>query len=176
MSGGFFRGTTIEQDQRFGNAHEKLLREQTFSSVLKKRVDISKVNMEVIKPWVSSKIHELLQIDDEVLYSYIVNMLEESDTPDPKAMQVSLTGFLEDKTQGFMESLWLVLVEAQESPGGIPESFVRRKMEELRAGREEKERMRERIREAERRSQRKEDEGGRRRTRAGRRSRWDAPA
>ncbi|KAJ1724384.1 hypothetical protein LPJ53_001340 [Coemansia erecta] len=183
MSGGFFRGTTIEQDRRFGDARTKLLREQTFSSALKRPVDLSKVNMEVIKPWLSSKIHTLLQIDDEVLYEYIVNMLEESDAPDPKAMQVSLTGFLEDKTQEFMESLWLVLLEAQESPAGIPESFVRRKMEELRERREEKEKLRGNIRAAEQRGGGTAGGAGsgggggaERRTRTGRRSRWDAPA
>ncbi|KAJ1862848.1 hypothetical protein LPJ73_000664, partial [Coemansia sp. RSA 2703] len=176
MSGGFFRGTTLEQDQRFGNADAKLLQTQKFSSILSQPVDISKINMEVIKPWVGSKIRSTLGIDDEVLHEYIVGMLEESSRPDPRTMQVRLTGFMEDGASGFMDSLWRVLLEAQGSPGGIPESFVRAKMDELRAAREEKERVRERIRAAERRSGAVEGAGAARRTRTGRRSRWDAPA
>ncbi|KAJ2864470.1 hypothetical protein GGI22_001722, partial [Coemansia erecta] len=64
-------------------------------------------------------------------------MLEESPIPDPKLMQVNLTGFLESMTQEFMQSLWKVLLEAQRSPGGIPESFIRRKIDELKRNREQ---------------------------------------
>ncbi|KAJ2260080.1 Serine/arginine repetitive matrix protein 1 [Coemansia sp. RSA 376] len=127
MSGAFFRGTNLAQDQRFGDATQKLISQTSFSSVLKKRVDMSKVNMEVIKPWISRKINELLGIDDEVLFEYVVNMLQESNTPDGKAMQVNLTGFLEAKTVEFMQSLWTLLLEAQKGLGGVPESLIRGK-------------------------------------------------
>ncbi|KAJ2718813.1 Serine/arginine repetitive matrix protein 1 [Coemansia sp. Benny D115] len=149
MVGGFFRGTNIEQDQRFGDASKKLRDQMSFSSVLKKRVDLGKVNMEVIKPWISNEIINILGIEDEVLFEYIVNMLDESNTPDPKTMQVNLTGFLEGKTQGFMQSLWEVLLEAQESPTGIPESFIRNKVEELRVKKEEQEKIRANVQAAE---------------------------
>ncbi|KAJ2254690.1 Serine/arginine repetitive matrix protein 1 [Coemansia sp. RSA 455] len=127
MSGAFFRGTNLAQDQRFGDATQKLITQTSFSSVLKKRVDMSKVNMEVIKPWISRKINELLGIEDEVLFEYVVNMLQESNTPDGKAMQVNLTGFLETKTAEFMQSLWTLLLEAQKGLGGVPESLIRGK-------------------------------------------------
>lgn len=52
--------------------------------------------------------------------------------PDPKRMQINLTGFLTTKTLAFMSSLWNLLLEAQDSPGGIPISFVEAKKEELR--------------------------------------------
>ncbi|KAI7832054.1 PWI domain-containing protein [Kickxella alabastrina] len=175
MAGTFFRGTNIEQDQRFGNANLKLMQQTSFSSVLKKRVDSTKVNMEVIKPWISNKIFELLGLEDEVLFEYIVNMLQESTTPDPKVMQVNLTGFLESKTQDFMQSLWEVLVEAQKSPGGIPESFIKTKVEELRIKREEQDMIKANIRAADERLQGSVVDSARR-TRSGRRSRWDAPA
>ncbi|KAJ1946999.1 separin protein [Kickxella alabastrina] len=175
MAGTFFRGTNIEQDQRFGNANLKLMQQTSFSSVLKKRVDSTKVNMEVIKPWISNKIFELLGLEDEVLFEYIVNMLQESTTPDPKVMQVNLTGFLESKTQDFMQSLWEVLVEAQKSPGGIPESFIKTKVEELRIKREEQDMIKANIRAADERLQGSVVDNARR-TRSGRRSRWDAPA
>ncbi|KAJ2307857.1 hypothetical protein IWW54_004251 [Coemansia sp. RSA 2705] len=148
MSGGFFRGTTIDQDQRFGDGSKQMMKQATFSRLLKKPVDMKRVNMEAIKPWISDKIFELLEIEDDVLFEYVVNLLEESDKPDPRAMQVNLTGFLEQKAPEFMHSLWTVLLEAQKGEGGIPESFIRKKMEELKRKREDEERAAERIRES----------------------------
>ncbi|KAJ2609795.1 hypothetical protein H4S08_003905 [Coemansia sp. RSA 1365] len=92
---------------------------------------MSKVNMEAIKPWISNRINELIGIDDDVLQEYVINMLEETERPDARIIQVNLTGFLEDKTQEFMQSLWSVLLEAQKSQGGVPESFIQTKIEEL---------------------------------------------
>ncbi|KAJ2744819.1 separin protein [Coemansia sp. BCRC 34301] len=179
MSGAFFRGTSLAQDQRFGDATQKLIAQTTFSSILKKRIDMAKVNMQVIKPWISQKINSLLGIEDDVLFEYVVNMLEESDKPDGKAMQVNLTGFLESKTEEFMQSLWSVLLEAQKGPGGIPESLIRGKVQEMKRERVEQVRMREAIRMADARA--REGTGSRaavseRRTKSGRKSRWDTPS
>ncbi|KAJ2439329.1 Serine/arginine repetitive matrix protein 1, partial [Coemansia sp. RSA 2424] len=148
MSGAFFRGTSLAQDQRFGDATQKLISQTKFNSILKKRIDMTKINMEVIKPWISRKINELLGIEDDVLFEYIVNMLQESDNPDGKAMQINLTGFLEFKTEEFMQSLWTILLEAQKGPGGIPESLIRDKVEDIKRERVEQVRMREAIRAA----------------------------
>ena len=37
---------------------------------------MTKVNLDVIKPWVTNRVTELLGIEDEVLIEYIFNMLE----------------------------------------------------------------------------------------------------
>ena len=47
-------------------------------------------------------------------------------------MQINLTGFLTDSTPAFMLALWSLLIEAQDSPAGIPRSFVEEKKEEMR--------------------------------------------
>ncbi len=57
-------------------------------------------------------------------------------TPDPKKMQINLTGFLTDSTPIFMAALWNLLIEAQTSPAGIPQSFVEEKKEEMRRAKE----------------------------------------
>lgn len=57
-------------------------------------------------------------------------------TPDPKKMQINLTGFLTDSTSAFMVALWNLLIEAQASPAGIPQSFVEEKKEEMRRAKE----------------------------------------
>ncbi|PIA18321.1 PWI domain-containing protein [Coemansia reversa NRRL 1564] len=173
MSGGFFRGTNVEQDQRFGDASKNLLKETSFSSVLKKPVEMSKVNMDAIKPWITNRINELIGIDDDVLQEYVINMLEETERPDARIIQVNLTGFLEDKTQEFMQSLWSVLLEAQKSKGGVPESFIQNKIEELKKRRDEQDQATANISISKGRLQ---EQTARRRTRSGRRSRWDSPA
>ncbi|KAJ2910441.1 Serine/arginine repetitive matrix protein 1 [Coemansia aciculifera] len=178
MSGSFFKGTSLAQDPRFGDVTQKLASETTFNKILKKRVDMSKVNTEAIKPWLSYKINNVLGIDDEVLFEYILNMLEESDTPDGKAMQVNLTGFMESKAGEFMQDLWTVLLEAQKGPGGIPESFIRGKVEEIKKERVEQVRMKEAIKTADARVRdgASSRDVAERRTRNGRKSRWDTPA
>ncbi|CAJ0759657.1 15795_t:CDS:1, partial [Entrophospora sp. SA101] len=40
-------------------------------------VDISKVNMSVIRPWIAQKIVEILGSEDEVVVNYVFGLLEE---------------------------------------------------------------------------------------------------
>lgn len=42
-------------------------------------------------------------------------------------MQLYLTGFMEDKTSTFMEELVKLLIEARDSPTGVPATLVREK-------------------------------------------------
>lgn len=51
-------------------------------------------------------------------------------------MQINLTGFLTKSTPAFMDALWSLLIEAQESPAGIPKTFVDEKKEEMRKAKE----------------------------------------
>lgn len=52
--------------------------------------------------------------------------------PDPKKMQINLTGFLNGKNaRTFMTDLWDLLLNAQESSHGIPDQFVELKKEEM---------------------------------------------
>ena len=48
-------------------------------------------------------------------------------TPDPKKMQINLTGFLTASTPMFMTALWSLLLDAQDSPAGIPRGFEEEK-------------------------------------------------
>lgn len=51
-------------------------------------------------------------------------------------MQINLTGFLTNSTPAFMESLWTLLLEAQETQSGVPRTFIEEKKEEMRKARE----------------------------------------
>merc|ERR1711903_283845 len=56
---------------------------------------------------------------------------------DPQQLQVQLTGFLNKQAQPFVAELWKLLLDAQDSPHGIPRAFVERKKQELVARRAE---------------------------------------
>ena len=52
--------------------------------------------------------------------------------PDPKTMQINLTGFLQGKNaREFLRELWELLLSAQENIGGIPSVFLEKKKEEI---------------------------------------------
>uniref|UniRef100_A0A452FHU6 PWI domain-containing protein n=1 Tax=Capra hircus TaxID=9925 RepID=A0A452FHU6_CAPHI len=78
MHAGFFRGTSAEQDNRFSNKQKKLLKQLKFAECLEKKVDMSKVNLEVIKPWITKRVTEILGFEDDVVIEFIFNQLEKA--------------------------------------------------------------------------------------------------
>uniref|UniRef100_A0A915EKK6 PWI domain-containing protein n=1 Tax=Ditylenchus dipsaci TaxID=166011 RepID=A0A915EKK6_9BILA len=134
MDAGFYRGTNADQDNRFTDKEKKLLRQMKFEPVLDTKVDLSKVNMEVIKPWITCKLNDILGIEDDVVIEYVFTQLEDQKNINPKVMQINLTGFLNARrSREFMAELWQMFVEAQTSPDGIPKAIVEKKMKELKA-------------------------------------------
>ncbi|ESK88604.1 hypothetical protein Moror_3102 [Moniliophthora roreri MCA 2997] len=135
---GFFKGTSADQDRRFSDKELKLLKTMKFPPEFDKKVDMRKVNLNVIKPWITKKVVELVGFEDEVVVEYAMGLLEDKSqpTPDPKKMQINLTGFLTKDTPAFMSALWNLLLEAQNDVTGVPRTFVEEKKEELRKARE----------------------------------------
>ena len=148
----YYQGTNSEQDARFYNKQKKLLKTMKFPSnigtkvptnalyiqcccilVACVQVDMSKVNLDTIKPWITTRVNQLLGIDDDVVVEFVFNLLENTQHPDPKEMQMNLTGFLNGKNARiFMQELWDLLTSAQENIGGIPSIFLEQKKEEIR--------------------------------------------
>ncbi|WFD32341.1 hypothetical protein MSPP1_003386 [Malassezia sp. CBS 17886] len=126
-----FHGVSVEQDARFNDKEEKLLRTTKFPSIYSEQVDTAKVSMQVLRPWIVERVEQLLGFEDDVLVEYVAGLLETEKHPDPRKMQIYLTGFLEGKTRLFMTELWRLLVSAQRSVGGIPRAFVEQKKREM---------------------------------------------
>ncbi|CAK4351095.1 unnamed protein product [Aphanomyces euteiches] len=144
----FFRGTTLDQDSRFFNKHKKLMEKMDFPKCFKHKVDISKVNKEVMNQWITEKITELLGFEDDIVVSTAINLLEPPhhlEALNPKEMQVALTGFLEGDAYAFMDELWTLLLSAQENPTGIPQVFLDKKKKEMEAKREKEKKQQERL-------------------------------
>lgn len=70
----------------------------------------------------------------------------DSQYPDPRKLQISLTGFLEASARPFMGELWRLLVSAQQSVGGVPRAFVEAKKLEMQQKREVNENVLEHVR------------------------------
>ncbi|EKU20303.1 serine/arginine repetitive matrix protein 1 [Nannochloropsis gaditana CCMP526] len=130
MASGFFRGTTADQDARFGNAEKRLMKKMKFASILSEKVDLRKVNMDVIKRWITDQLVEFLGFEEEVTIGLVINYLE-SDT-DAKKLQLQCTEFIgKNKASTFVTELWALLVDAQRNPSGIPTAFIEAKKKEL---------------------------------------------
>lgn len=77
MSGSAFRGTAFDQDVRFGNKQEKLIKSMRFPPEFNQRVDMKKVNMDVIRPWIVDRVYKLLEVEDEVIPEFVFSLLEQ---------------------------------------------------------------------------------------------------
>ncbi|VVC87596.1 unnamed protein product [Leptidea sinapis] len=72
-----YTGTSTEQDTRFSDKEKKLMKQMKFGDCLTQQVDMSKVKLDIIKPWITQKITEILKMEDDVVIDYVNNQLEE---------------------------------------------------------------------------------------------------
>jgi len=87
------------------------------------KCEISKVNMDSILKWVPGRIIDLCGGEDEVVISYVEEMLKGRDVC-PKTLQINLTGFLHEKAPGFANEIWELMLDGQNQPEGVPTSLV----------------------------------------------------
>jgi len=128
---GFFRGTSADQDNRFSDKEKKLLKQMKFEESLLVKIDTKKVKLDVLKPWITERIAKILGMEDDVLVEFIFNQLDTKD-PDPRKMQINLTGFVNGKNARlFMGELWALLASAQATESGIPQELIDKKKEEM---------------------------------------------
>jgi serine/arginine repetitive matrix protein 1 len=66
----------------------------------------------------------------------------EQQFPDPKKLQVNITGFLATDASDFVSRLWNLLLSAQSSLGGIPPELLEQKKREILRKKAEQERIR----------------------------------
>lgn len=144
-----FRGISAQQDSHFRNKEKDLLKKlaKTFPPEYFQKPDLSRVNWDVIKPWIATRVTELLSgVEDDVLIVYIIEQLVGQKNVDPRLFQINLTGFLENNTPIFVGELWNLLLSAAENESGIPQVFLDQQAEELRRKREADVLMAERLR------------------------------
>jgi len=139
---GYYRGTTADQDNRFQDKEKKLMKTLKFNDTLNEPVDMRKVKLDALKPWITEKLTEILGFEDDVVIDYAINQLESTNTPHPKSIQINLTGFLNAKNaRAFMGELWPMLVSAMKNPHGIPDSLIEAKRAEMEANKTDEKKM-----------------------------------
>jgi serine/arginine repetitive matrix protein 1 len=48
---------------------------------------MTKVKLEVLRPWISQKLTQMMKLEDDVVENYVINQLEQDKYPDPKKIQ-----------------------------------------------------------------------------------------
>ena len=114
--------------KNFGDADKKLIKKLSaagkFDGSLDRKLNIDKVNMDVMTRWVNERLTELLGFEDDVVVNLVVEMLSQTQDAftgqvkrvDPKQLQVQLTGFLDRRAAPFVAELWHLLLDAQDAP------------------------------------------------------------
>ncbi|KAI9835176.1 MAG: hypothetical protein M1819_002546 [Sarea resinae] len=109
----------------------KLLKQTKFPPEFNQKVDMQKVNIEVMKKWIAGKISEILGNEDDVVIELCFNLLEGARFPNIKVLQIQLTGFLDKDTAKFCKELWNLCLSAQSNPQGVPKELLEAKKLEL---------------------------------------------
>ena len=95
-------------------------------------VDMNKVNLDTIKPWITTRVNQLLGVDDDVVYSRVcLQPPLELAVPRPKG-HADQRDWLTRNARIFMQELWGLLASAQENIGGIPAVFLEQKKKIIR--------------------------------------------
>ncbi|RDA83778.1 hypothetical protein CP532_5200 [Ophiocordyceps camponoti-leonardi (nom. inval.)] len=109
----------------------RLLKSTKFPPEFNQKVDMEKVNLQVMKKWITKRISEILGNEDDVVIELCFNLIEASRYPDIKSLQIQLTGFLDKDTATFCKELWNLLLSGQSSPQGVPKELLEAKKLEL---------------------------------------------
>ena len=68
MKGGAqFRGVSQDQDPKYKDKHQKLLRSMAFPEKFNRRIRRSSFKLEALRPWIARRVTELLEMDDEIV-------------------------------------------------------------------------------------------------------------
>ncbi|OJJ79854.1 uncharacterized protein ASPGLDRAFT_69757 [Aspergillus glaucus CBS 516.65] len=121
----------LKELTKMASVDVKMLRQTKFPPEFSRKVDMTKVNIEVMKKWIAGKISEILGNEDDVVIELCFNLLEGSRYPDVKSLQIQLTGFLDKDTGKFCKELWSLCLSAQENPQGVPKELLEAKKLEL---------------------------------------------
>ena len=132
------QGTSVSQDARFSDKQRSLLATLSFPAVYSEKLsaaDLQRVQLAVLTPWIHATVAALLGFEDDVVSSLVVNMLqqqrESKQSLDPRELQLTLTGFLEQAAPTFVEALWRLLISAAREQSGIPQQLVDSKVREI---------------------------------------------
>ena len=129
------RGASYHQDPFIKNKQRKLYASRSWPEEFSVKVNMSRVSLDAFRPWIETRVCQLLGKEDEIVSEYCIAQLEAFDPIeghiDPREVQVNLEGFLgEPQAQVFMEELWKLLISAQSDPGGVAMELIEQQRRE----------------------------------------------
>ncbi|KAJ1495523.1 PWI domain-containing protein [Baffinella frigidus] len=101
------------RDARFNNSEKKLMAKMKFPEEFATKVNLNMVHIDVMRPWVTKKVIQYVGFEDDIIINMVMAEMEKDNNPDPRLMQINLTGFLERNAGAFMAELWKLLISAQ---------------------------------------------------------------
>merc|ERR1712110_552456 len=110
-----------------------------YAEGLDKKVDLRRVNLDALKPWIADKIARLITEEDgctvppDVAIDFCYKQLSlKSILNNGKEMQHNISTLIQvEPAQVYMSELWPLLLSAQNSPMGIPVAMVEAKKREI---------------------------------------------
>lgn len=94
------------------------------------KVSMAKVNFPVVEKWIGDTLNEQLP-DDDVVIDYVSELLQAEDQPDIKMIHLQMQDFLgKEEAMKFCETLWDMLMSAQDDPDGIPTQLLEQRRKE----------------------------------------------
>lgn len=75
---GFFKGTSADQDSRFSDKNKKIMKSMKFADNIDRKIDMKKIQLEVLKPYITQKLNALIPLEDDIIIEYVFSQLEQS--------------------------------------------------------------------------------------------------
>ncbi|EOD49029.1 pwi domain mrna processing protein [Neofusicoccum parvum] len=118
---------------QLSGADMKLLKSTKFPPEFEEKVDTTKVQMDIMKKWIATKVQQILETDDDMVVDFIYNLLDGERYPDPKKLQIALGGFLHDDAPRFVKEFWALCLSAQNNKDtlGVPRELLEMKKDEM---------------------------------------------
>lgn len=121
-------------DEFVSNKNKKDKAGVKYPKKFSKKVNMGKVNFAVVEKWIGDTLNEQLP-DDDVVIDYVGELLQAEDEPDIKMIHLQMQDFLgQEQAMKFCETLWDLLISAQEDPDGIPAQLLEQRRKEYEVG------------------------------------------
>lgn len=127
-----YRVQTVNDDF-VSNKNKKDKATVKYPKSFSKKLSIEKVSFPVIRKWIEETLGEQLP-DDDVVIDYACELLQAEDLPDIKMIYLQMQDFLgKEESMKFCETLWNLLLSAQDDSDGIPKALLEQRQKEYEA-------------------------------------------
>ncbi|SBS96731.1 pre-mRNA splicing factor, putative [Plasmodium malariae] len=153
--GGFYKGTSTEQTPFFGDKEKKLMEKLVWPEIYNYKIDVTKINFNVVEKWINKKLIEILGFEDDILYEYCISQLkyakekkddEEQNYLNAKKLKINLTGFIGNKkSEIFVRELLELLISNERNEEKLLSSLMENRKNEMEQAKNQNELINENI-------------------------------